>query len=184
MKITEQIKKFVEEETLIHDEGYKKEWLDHLESVSANAVELAEKLNADKEVVFLAAWLHDIGTIINKRKTDHHITGAEIVEEKLKEFDYPEDKIKQVKHCVFSHRASRNIKRETAEAQIIADADSMAHFGDIEGLEKAEIVLGKVSGVEVDKRIKEKLIRSWGRLSSEGRRFVEIKYPGVLREIK
>ena len=183
MKITEQIKKFVENETLIHDEGYHKEWLDHLDSVSVNAVELAEKLNADKEVVFLAAWLHDIGTIIH-RKEDHHITGAEIVEEKLRGFGYPEDKIKQVKHCVFSHRASRNIKRETVEAQIIADADSMAHFGDIEGLEKAEIVLGKFSGVEVDKRIKEKLIRSWGRLSSEGKKFVEIKYPKVLREIK
>lgn len=184
MKITEQIKKFVENETLVHDEGYHKEWLDHLDSVSVNAVELAEKLNADKEVVFLAAWLHDIGTIIH-RKEDHHITGAEIVEEKLREFGYPEDKIKQVKHCVFSHRASRNIKRETVEAQIIADADSMAHFDNVKSLVKSALILGGVPNEEeANQRIKEKLIRSWERLSSEGKKLVEVKHPKVLREIK
>src|SRR3989338_3285151 len=126
-KIIEEVKKFVEAESLKNDRGYHKEWMIHLKSVSANALELANKLNADKEVVFLASWLHDIGKIMYE-KEDHHITGTEIAERKLRELNYPEDKIRSVKHCILSHRGSKNIKRETVEAQIVADADAMAHF--------------------------------------------------------
>ena len=51
---------------------------------------LAEEMNADIEVVELAGWLHDIGSIVYGRE-NHHLTGAKIAEAKLKELNYPAD---------------------------------------------------------------------------------------------
>src|SRR3989344_6990464 len=182
-KICEQIKKFVEESSIKNDRGYHKEWMEHLNTVSKNALELAGKLNADKEIVFLSAWLHDIGKIIYE-KEDHHIIGAEIAERKLRELNYPEDKIRSVKHCILSHRGSKNIKKETVEAQIVADADAMAHFEEVENLVKAEFVLGGISNESLAQQlVKEKLTRSWKKLSSEGKVFAESKYHFVLNNL-
>src|SRR3989344_5623170 len=163
-KIIEEVKKFVEAESLKNDRGYHKEWMIHLKSVSANALELANKLNAEKE--------------------DHHITGTEIAERKLRELNYPEDKIRSVKHCILSHRGSKNIKRETVEAQIVADADAMAHFELVGDLIKAEFVLGGISNESLAQQlVKEKLTRSWKKLSSEGKVFAESKYHFVLNNL-
>ncbi len=178
--IFEEIKKFVEQESLNNDKGWHKEWMIHLESVASNSMELADKFGADKEVVFLASWLHDIGTIVTGKKENHHIIGTEIAKRKLREMGYPEDKISKVKRCIFSHRASQNIKRETIEAQILADADSMAHFENIEDLVKADLVLGgTVNKDEANKNIKAKLIRDWERLSPEGKIFAKGKYTNI-----
>ncbi len=179
-EITIKIKEFVKKEIITNSRGYDKEWLTHLETVSSTAVEFAEKMKADKEIVFLASWLHDIGTIIY-RKEDHHITGPEIAEKELRELGYPEMRIAMVKHCILSHRASQNIKRETLEAQIVADADAMAHFGSSEDLVKAEIILGKMTDTNLArKKVNEKLIRSWNKLSVEGKKFAEKKYPSLV----
>ena len=183
--IVEEVQKFVEDACVRNDKGYAKELILHLSSVAKNAVQLAGKFNADKEVVEIAAWFHDIGTIVY-RKEDHHITGAEIAEKKLFELGYPKDKIEKVKHCIFSHRASRNIKRETVEAQILTDADSITHFYKVDDLFEAELVFNNLNkdGDLAKEKVKQKLIRSWNKLSPEGKNFVEIKYPEVLRGIK
>ena len=183
--IFEKVQKFVERACMRNDKGYAKEWLAHLSLVSTKAVQLAEKLNANKEIVFLAAWFHDIGTI-TYGKRDHHITGAEIAEKKLKKLNYPQNKIEQIKHCIFSHRASQNIKRETIEAQILADADSMAHFDNVKGLFEAELVfnnISKDSNLAKDK-VKQKLIRSWSKLSPEAKDFVKDKHINLMNLIQ
>ena len=182
-EILKEIIKFVEEESIKNDRGYHKEWMIHLNSVSTNALELANKLGGDKEVVFLSAWMHDIGKIMYG-KEDHHITGSDIAEKKLREMNYPEEKIEMVKHCIFSHRGSKNIKKETIEAQILADSDAMAHFEEIEDLVKAEIILGGTSSESLAQQlVNEKLIRSWNKLSPEGKAFAKIKYPGFLNKL-
>ncbi len=175
--IIEKIRKFVEEECKKNDHGFCKEWIVHLNAVVENALEMASKSNVDLEIVELAAWLHDIGTIVNNRKEDHHITGAEIAEGKLRELNYSEEKIKKIKHCIFSHRASQQIKREIPEAIILADADSMSHFGEFENLVKAEVVLGgEVNKEWAKEKVREKFIRSWKRFSPEGMLFAQKKY--------
>jgi len=46
---------------------------------------LARKLNADEEIVEIAALLHDYASIVNiNNYSDHHIRGAELAEEILK----------------------------------------------------------------------------------------------------
>ena len=120
MEIVKEIKKLVKE-TCEKKSNYfgGRAWAYHISSVVDNAKILAEKLNADKEVVELAALLHDYSSVLNKEfYSEHHIHSARLAEEILKTYNYPQKKIEMVKHCIFSHRASKNIARETKEAQI------------------------------------------------------------------
>ena len=71
-----------------------------------------DELGGDKEVVLVASWLHDIGSIVHGRD-DHHITSTQIAEEKLKELKYPKEKIEMVKKCIMNHRGSQINSRET-----------------------------------------------------------------------
>ncbi len=180
-----EIMNFVEKESFRRDKGFHKEWMKHLRDVAENSLEMAEKLNADKEALFLSAWLHDVGNIFYHRKEDHHITGAKIAEKKLRELGYPEEKVQEVKHCIYSHRASKKILRESKEAQILADADSLAHFVEYEMLVKAEHVLGHERDEEkARKNVEAKMVRSWNRLSDEGKNFAKEKYPKILNRLE
>lgn len=106
MDLVNEIKKFVEEECKKPTSKYGYEpFIFHFIPVVKYAEELVDKIGGDKEVVLIAAWLHDIGSIIYGRN-DHHITGAKIAEEKLKEFNYPIDKIELIKKCILNHRGS------------------------------------------------------------------------------
>ena len=61
----------------------------YIVAVVKNAEILAEKYGADKEVVLIAAWLHDIASITDYSLYDlHHIHGAEMAYSILKEYDY------------------------------------------------------------------------------------------------
>ena len=181
--MAKEIKVFIKKECKAKNHDYYDEWIRHFNLVEKYGEKLASDLNANKEVVILAAWLHDIGSIINE-KENHHINGAEIAEKKLKELEYPREKIEKVKHCIISHRASQKISRETIEAQILADADSMAHFDNIDDLLKAELVFRCISGLQAKERVKQKLVRSWNKLSSNAKDMVENKYPNLVVSLK
>ena len=77
---------------------------------SINALELAKKYKADIEIVELGALLHDIAmpSELGPRE-EHNIYGAEIAEELLTKFNYPEDRKNRVKECVLRHRGSKNL---------------------------------------------------------------------------
>lgn len=134
--IIEEIRKFVEEECKKPSSKYGYDpFKFHFSNVVKYSKLLAEKGGADSEIVEVAAWLHDIGSIVHGRG-NHHITGAKIAEKKLRELGYPEEKIEKVKQCILSHRGSQNVRRKLKEAQVLADADSMAHFVEIGGYSK------------------------------------------------
>lgn len=105
-------------------------WDEHIKYVVQEALVLAEKYNADIEVVELAAMLHDIALIakIGTRK-DHHTTGAEMAETLLSKYNYPRNKIDKVKKSVLNHRSSKNAT--DIEDICVADADILAHFDNI-----------------------------------------------------
>src|SRR3990167_698446 len=65
--------------------------LDHIKGVVKYSLVLAEKLKADKEVVEIASWLHDYGSVTGNYK-DYHITGAKKAEEILNQYHYPKNK--------------------------------------------------------------------------------------------
>ena len=52
----------------------------------------------------------------------------------LRENDYPEDKIRLVKKCIFNHSKRRSEYRTTEEEQILVDADGLSNFDAIKKL--------------------------------------------------
>lgn len=72
----------------------------HIAAVVKNGAMLAEKYNADKEIVLIASWLHDIASITDYALyEEHHIHGAEIARELLTSLSYDESKILIVQNC-------------------------------------------------------------------------------------
>lgn len=56
----------------------------HIESVVQNAALLSEEFSADKEIVIIASWLHDIASVTDySMYEEHHIYGARIAGELL-----------------------------------------------------------------------------------------------------
>jgi uncharacterized protein len=137
MNIINEIKHFVENECKKPSSKYGYEPFPfHLVPMVNYAEKLADELGGDKEVILIATWLHDIGSIIYGRE-DHHITSAKIAEEKLNELRYPAEKIELIKKCILNHRGSQQNRRDSIEEQIVAEADALSNFDNIAGIFKA-----------------------------------------------
>jgi len=182
--IVEEVRKFVEEECKRPGNNYGYEaYKHHFVSTVKYAKMLAEKLNADMEVVEIAAWLHDIGSIVDGRE-NHHITGQEIAERKLRELGYDEEKIEKVKKCILNHRGSVKAKRESIEEQIIADADGMDSFDKLDGLFYAAFVSEGLDTEQARKSVRQKIINSYAKLSDYAKEIVKDKYEAAMLLLK
>ena len=153
----------------------------HIEAVVKNAELLAEKYNADKEVVIIAAWLHDIASITDYSLYEmHHIHGAEIAEELLKKFGYDKEKIDLVKKCIVSHRGSVKLDKSTIEEKCVADADAISHFDNIPSLLYLAYVEKNMDIEEGKEFVKGKLQRSYQKLSEESKQHYIQKYKNTM----
>ena len=179
--IVEKVRRFVEEESKKPTNKYGYEtYKNHFVIVVQLVKILSEKLHADTEVAELAAWLHDIGSIMVGRE-NHHTTGAEIAERKLRELNYPEEKIEKVKKCILNHRGSQQSVRDSIEEQIIADADAITAFDSISDLFGAAFVCETKDRDEARKSVLNKLINCWNKLSfQESKDLVKPKYEAAM----
>jgi putative nucleotidyltransferase with HDIG domain len=178
--IVDKARNFVEQECKKPANRYGYEpFTAHFTPVHDYAKKLAEELGADVELVEIAAWFHDIGSIMVRRE-DHHITGAKIAEEKLKEWNYPLEKIEKIKHCIISHRGSQNIKRESKEAEILAEADAMTHFDMIPDLLHVAFVNEAKPRKEGIASVRQKVINSYNKLSPKAKELVKNKYDAAM----
>jgi uncharacterized protein len=167
MDIIEKVRRFVEDECKKPTSKYGIEPYEfHFAPTVKYAKQLARELGGDEEIVEIAGWIHDIGSIIIGR-ADHHITGAKIAEEKLREFGYPEEKILLVKNCVLHHRGSQKMELETLEEQILAEADAMSNFDNIGGIFKAAFVYENKTQGEAKEDALKKLENKWNQLKFE-----------------
>ncbi len=180
MDIIEKVRKFVEDECRKPTSKYGIEPYEfHFVPTVKYAKILAKELQADEEIVEIAAWIHDIGSIMIGR-VDHHITGAKIAEEKLREFGYPEEKIQLVKNCILHHRGSQKMELETKEEHILAEADAMSAFNDITGLFQAAFVYEKMTREDAKESILQKLENKWNQLKSEkSKEIIRPKYDAI-----
>ena len=152
----------------------------HVKNVVAYALQLAKKLNADEEIVEIAALLHDIGRL-DGTDENHHIVGAEYAEEFLKTNGYETKKIQAVKHCILAHRGSVSIPKETIEAECVASADAMAHFGDIPAMFYWVYVFLDKGMEEGRQMVKDKYIRSFKKMIPEAQEIIRDKYDAVMK---
>lgn len=185
MDIIEEVKSFVEEECKKPESKYGYEpFVFHFASVAKYAEELAEQLGADKEVVVISSWLHDIGSIVHGRK-DHHITGAEIAVTKLRELRYPEDRIEMVKKCILNHRGSQDNTAISIEERIVSDADALSNFDNIPGIFKAAFFFEHLTQGEAKDSVRQKLENKWKKLYFENsREIIRPKYEAAMLILK
>ena len=180
MNIIEEVRNFVERESLKPGSKYGEEpFAFHFVPTVKYALELAEELGADKEVVEISAWLHDIGSVIYGRE-DHHLTGAKIAETKLKELNYPVEKIEIVKNCILNHRGSQKNNPTSIEEKIIADADALSNFDNIPGIFKAAFIYENLNQGEAKEAVRKKLENKWNQLNFENsKEIIKPKYEAI-----
>lgn len=180
MSIIDDVKKFVEDECKKPQSKYGYEPFEfHFVPTVYYAKKLADELGGDKEVIVVAAWLHDIGSIVHGRK-DHHVTSATIAEEKLQGLEYPSEKIALVKKCILNHRGSQWKQRESLEEKIVAEADALSNFDNIPGIFKAVFVYEDLDQGAARDSVRQKLERKWKQLHFEqSREIIRPKYEAV-----
>ena len=112
-----------------YEAGHMKPWFydKHLLGVEKWAKFLLTKLpRADKEVVFLGVWLHDLHRI-RGLKGDHQKAGAQEAKKVMQGYGYPDETIKKVQAIILTH-ACDGAMPKTLEGRILASADAMAHY--------------------------------------------------------
>lgn len=107
------------------------------------AVKCAEKLlklykKANKQIVLISSWLHDIAHYYAKNskeiltvKTNHHIESAKAAERFLRKYKITDEEIAEIKNCILKHRNSAPYTPKTLEEKIVAVADTLSHFESI-----------------------------------------------------
>jgi hypothetical protein len=100
----------------------------HLLAVEECAEILLTKLpDADKEIVMLGVWLHDLQRI-RGLEGDHAQVGAEQAIKVLNDFEYSEEIINKVHSIILSHPCDCEPYPSTIEGKILATADAMSHY--------------------------------------------------------
>ncbi|MBU3904717.1 MAG: HD domain-containing protein [Nanoarchaeota archaeon] len=110
--------------------------MDHTNRVYNISLYLAShEQDVDLGILKPAVLLHDIGRIKedsdNSGNTDHATIGAKMAGEILLNFNYSNEDIDKISHCISAHRYRGEIKAETIEAKILFDADKIDVLGAI-----------------------------------------------------
>ncbi len=135
---------------------------DHVKRVQRYALLIAEKEGGDKEILSIAALLHDIVTQRNPGEGNLLPKGmhAKLCSEKAREIlvklGYPKDKLEKVCKIISEHEWSQNIERNL-ESQILYEADKLDSVGVFGALRHAygiaEIGIPLIEGIR--RRFKE-----------------------------
>lgn len=152
-------------------------WRYHVLAVLKHGLALGKKLKADLQVIELAVLLHDIAAIKDKKlDKEHHLHGAKMAEEILNKTALPREKIDKIMSCILSHRASKKIKRQSLEAEILASADAMSHFSELADMMYLAYGIRKYKTKPGALWLKRKLARSWQKTMPQGKLMIKKDY--------
>lgn len=99
----------------------------HICVMAGIADDLAKARGADREIVALSAWLHDIAAVEDYASVArHHILGGERAAEILSAQGYPTERIAAVRQCILTHSAPLKLSQGTAEEVCISNADAVS----------------------------------------------------------
>ncbi len=124
--------------------SYNYRW-EHVTTVVALALKLARILDADKEVVEAAAWLHDATKVDGE---SHAETGAEFARAFLTGTDYPREKIDEVAQAIADHTGLwRETPLTNLSSQILWDADKLSKLGLTAVIHWSSMILNSVQPI-------------------------------------
>lgn len=106
----------------------------HSERDYRTALELsrAERLAVDEDVLFAAAFLHDMGAVdpYALDKVEHALRSTQVSEEVLSKAGFPMEKFPAVKDAILGHMYDA-VPAKRAEAVCLHDADTLDFMGTI-----------------------------------------------------
>jgi uncharacterized protein len=120
----------------------------HQPRLYALAQRLGEGLRYDDDVVYAAAWMHDLGVFVGHRPEDakeladwNHVPYTiERSRELLREWGFPESKLALVGAVIASHQPDD--EPESVEAKLVHDADILEQLG-VVGLLRVVVKVGR-----------------------------------------
>jgi uncharacterized protein len=128
---------------------------DHTERVRRLCLRIGRKEKADLAVLELAALLHDIGRGEEDRtdgKTCHARAGARLARELLVRRGLDRGLVREVVHCIRTHRFRRKASPLSLEARILFDADKLDSIGAV-GVGRAFLFAGEIGARLHDKDV-------------------------------
>ena len=124
--------------------------------------------------------LHDIQKIRDGKRDLHHVNGSNEAEVILRNLGFPEDKIKEVKHCIITHSSDKNYPPESKEAKILHNADALSHFDNFMAFAHWVYGIDKLSIEQGRKVLIEKYRRNWEKLTlPEAKKIAKPKYEAI-----
>jgi 8-oxo-dGTP diphosphatase len=175
------ISTIVEEQCKSNDNIFGYEiWTYHINVVVKHAKILARRLDANEELVEIAALLHDYASVKDKDMyEEHHIYGAIEAQKLLEGLNYPQEKIDIIKDCIICHRGSVSIEQKTKEAVCVASADAMAHIDQVPSLLHLTYHNRKMDVKDGAEWVSRKIERSFNKLCPEAKDIMKVKYECV-----
>jgi len=147
---------------------------DHTERVLRLCLRIGKKENADLEVLELAALLHDTGRGAEDEsngKICHGRAGAALARKLLERQGLEPGLIREVVHCIRTHRFRKRAVPKTLEAKILFDADKLDSIGAV-GVGRAFLFAGEVGARFHDPRIDVRRTKPYTREDTAYREFL------------
>jgi uncharacterized protein len=147
---------------------------DHTERVCRLCLRIGKKEGADLGVLKLAALLHDIGRREEDRssgKTCHGQAGAVMAGRLLAAYGLDAGTIRDVVHCIRTHRFRKKAVPQTLEAKVLFDADKLDSIGAV-GIGRAFLFAGEVGARLHDKIIDVRKTKPYTRDDTAYREFL------------
>lgn len=138
-KIKKEAKKYFAGSKGSHD------W-EHTERVLNLCLHIGKKEKADLDILKISAILHDIGREIQDRKGGkmcHAKLGAKMADKILKKYNFEDKFVKEVVHCVGTHRFRGKDIPKTKEAKVLYDSDKLDAIGAV-GIGRAFLFSGEI----------------------------------------
>lgn len=118
---------------------------EHTERVLNMCLHIASVEGGDTDILKTAALLHDIGRHAQdmmQGKVSHAVISVEMARPILEKYNFDEDSIKRILHCIETHRYRKGGEPKTHEARILFDADKLDAIGAI-GVGRAFVFAGE-----------------------------------------
>lgn len=104
---------------------------EHVRRVYNLALRIGEEEGADALIVGLAALLHDIGRLVQRKGIPHALLSIEEARVLLKEYPLTPQQLEAILHAIEAHSFSQGIEPCTLEARVLRDADRLDGLGAI-----------------------------------------------------
>lgn len=128
--ITDYVKEFVKHECNQKENVFGSAFFEqHIMIVKDYACRLADILGADREIVEISAYLHDISAVMDINTLSHHSELSSVTADAiLKDKSYDSDKIEAVKKVIKSHSVPIKLGEGTLEEVCLSNADAISQI--------------------------------------------------------